>query len=398
MTDIKKSCEYIYNSVHLPIYIYSNTMKLISSFPEQDTCTHPTHKYLGDLWHSTELISYIETDYYTYYGCVQVKNSELCIVLGPANPLPYTKQTLLSMQKDYMIESSKAEIFNLFFYMIPQQDIDTFISIMLLTNFLINHTKLAKSDVSHYSNTFSDSYINENYYKNTEMYFEEKTFNFNYEIEKELFHYIESGNVNKLQEFYESAAYWNYEIGITTNNYLRQKKNGFIIGIALTSRSAIKGGLPPITAYQLSELYIKQMEKLTEIIAIDSLLVHATHDFTRRTANSKIPSNINKFLYKIIKYINENIYKNLTVSDIASSMDFNRSYLSHKFKTEFGMELGKYILICKLEEGKNLLEYTNKSISQISNLLSFSNQSHFQNAFKRQYKITPQSYRNSKLS
>ena len=396
MIDIKKSCEYIYNSVHLPVYLYSNTMELITCFPYQDACTHPLHEYLAQLWHSTDLISYIETDHYTYYGCVQVINREFRIVLGPANPLPYTKRTLTSMQEYFMIENSKTEIFNLFFCTIPPQDIDTFISILLLTNSLINHTQLTKSDVTHYSSTIPDGYITEDYYKNTEIYFEEKMYGFNYEIEKELFHYIESGNVNKLQEFYESTAYRNYETGITNNNYLRQKKNGFIIGIALTSRSAIRGGLPPITAYQLSENYIKQMEQLAEIIAIDSLLVRATYDFTRRTANSKIPSNIDKFLYKIIKYVNENIYKSITVSDIAFSMHFNRSYLSHKFKTQFGMELGKYILSLKLEEGKNLLKYTNKSISQISNLLSFSSQSHFQNAFKRQYKVTPQAYRNSK--
>ncbi|NSK10056.1 helix-turn-helix transcriptional regulator [Blautia sp. MSK.20.9] len=44
------------------------------------------------------------------------------------------------------------------------------------------------------------------------------------------------------------------------------------------------------------------------------------------------------------------------------------------------------MLRCKLEEGKELLQYTNKSISTF---LCFSSQSHFQTAFKKQFGMTP---------
>ncbi|WP_443647436.1 helix-turn-helix domain-containing protein [Blautia sp.] len=40
---------------------------------------------------------------------------------------------------------------------------------------------------------------------------------------------------------------------------------------------------------------------------------------------------------------------------------------------------------CKLKEGKELLQYTNKSISTF---LCFSSQSHFQTAFKKQFGMT----------
>ncbi|MBC3533984.1 AraC family transcriptional regulator [Ruminococcus sp. AM23-1] len=47
------------------------------------------------------------------------------------------------------------------------------------------------------------------------------------------------------------------------------------------------------------------------------------------------------------------------------------------------------MLRCKLEEGKELLQYTNKSIRTISTFLCFSSQSHFQTAFKKQFGMTP---------
>ena len=46
-----------------------------------------------------------------------------------------------------------------------------------------------------------------------------------------------------------------------------------------------------------------------------------------------------------------------------------------------------------LEEAKNLLSFTNKSLSEISNYLCFSSQAYFQNVFKKNYGMTPLQYR-----
>ncbi|MBD9017086.1 MAG: helix-turn-helix domain-containing protein [Coprococcus comes] len=51
------------------------------------------------------------------------------------------------------------------------------------------------------------------------------------------------------------------------------------------------------------------------------------------------------------------------------------------------------MLRCKLEEGRRLLQFTNKPISTISTFLCFSSQSHFQTAFKKQFGVTPNEYR-----
>lgn len=48
---------------------------------------------------------------------------------------------------------------------------------------------------------------------------------------------------------------------------------------------------------------------------------------------------------------------------------------------------------CKLEESKSLLTFTEKSLAEISSHLCYSSQSHFQNAFKKQYGLTPMQYR-----
>ena len=93
----------------------------------------------------------------------------------------------------------------------------------------------------------------------------------------------------------------------------------------------------------------------------------------------------------------KNTNQNITVSDVANHVGFSRSYLSRKFKKDIGFELSMFIKQCKLEEAKDILAYSNKSISEISNYLCFSSQSHFQRDFKNQFGITPQTYRKSIL-
>lgn len=111
-----------------------------------------------------------------------------------------------------------------------------------------------------------------------------------------------------------------------------------------------------------------------------------------------MPKGVNKLYYEVTKYVKNNIYKYISVNDIAKYLNLNRSYLSHKFKTDFSISISNYIKSEKLAEGENLLKYSKKNISDISNLLCFSSQSHFQNAFKEKYGVTPQKYRNSQLS
>ena len=78
---------------------------------------------------------------------------------------------------------------------------------------------------------------------------------------------------------------------------------------------------------------------------------------------------------------------------MADYVGFSKSYLSAYFKDTLGFKISDFILRCKLEEGRDLLRFTDKSITTISTYLCFSSQSHFQTAFKKQYGITPKEYR-----
>ncbi|MFB3160189.1 AraC family transcriptional regulator [Neobacillus sp. 179-J 1A1 HS] len=391
--DIRKYCEYLYNSSFVPIYVYDNK-ELSFCYPAQDQDTHPPSVYLQSLWETDKTVTYTWTSFYTYFGCIQIENSSSCIVMGPVNDFPYSNDTLHVMKKEFCIENSNLETFSEFFHKIPQQNLDSFINTLLLINYTINNTELTRQDINQYAGFHYDTSISKTYIKKS---FDEKEtgiLNNNYEVERELIRYIETGNIVKINQ---SLQGWskNAKVGIMANNNLRQWKNTFIVLVTMVSRASMRGGLTPSIAYQLSEIYIQQVERLSDLDAIMSLVRQVELDFANRVSNSLAPAAADQIIHQVIQYVSENTNKHITVTDVADHVGYTRSSLSRKVKKELGIELSSLIRKYKMEEAKDLLAFSNKSISEISNDLCFSSQSHFQKAFKDYFKITPQSYRKS---
>ena len=181
--------------------------------------------------------------------------------------------------------------------------------------------------------------------------------------------------------------------GRTSNDSLRQAKNIFISTTAIATRRAIAGGLDIETAYQLSDSYIQEAEKMSDQASILALNATAAIDFTSRVAEARIPKGMPEDIYLAIQFIANHVNQNIQVEDIAKHLNMDRTTLSKKFKRALGFNISSYIMRRKLEEAKSLLTYTDKTISEISEYLCFSTQSYFQNVFKAKYGMTPKEYR-----
>lgn len=392
MIDIKKYCEYLYNTLYIPIYLYDNK-DLITCYPNLQMFTSLPSTYLSTLWESDKEVTYTITNFYSYYGYIRIKNSNSCIVIGPVSSLPYSRDVLFSIIKGFPIEELKTEEFNNFFYNIPTQSLYTFLNTLLFINYTVNNTELAMKDVEHDFDSLHDNSINQKYTESSYAAKEERIMCSDYLLEVEIFRYVETGNIDGLKNCINQPS--KIKVGRMADDNLRQLKNTAIVVVTLATRAAIKGGLTPSIAYNLSDIYIQQVERLTNMDVISSLISQILYDYTNRIAISIIPLTADNILHQVINYVYENTNKNITVTDVANHVGFNRSYLSRKVKNELGFDLSSFIRKCKLEEAKDLLAYSDKSISEISNFLCFSSQSHLQKAFKNQYGITPHLFRKS---
>lgn len=119
-------------------------------------------------------------------------------------------------------------------------------------------------------------------------------------------------------------------------------------------------------------------------------------DFVKRVADSKSQSNLSQPAKEALDHIQSHTNIPLSVQMISNHIGFSYSFFGKQFKSETKKTINEVIIEAKIEEAKELLVHTDKSISHISSYLAFSSQSYFQNQFKKISGYTPLQYRKEK--
>lgn len=378
-----------YLDSNIPMYLFEGN-KCIFCMPEQTNLTYPPEKYTEELLDSGKRISYCTTKYGIFFCSLKIDHLENgTLIFGPVTNIPYTESDLQQLYRDYTVPNSERMDFNSFLRQIPCLSMHSLLKKCLFLNYCIHEELMTleqlTSSVPGASTQISltDASLLEKTYQTKE----DEQHNQTYAIEEQILRLVRTGNYRGFKNIEFSDS--NYHLGVTGSTALRQLKNDIIITTTICTRAAIEGGLDYDSAYQLSDYFIQSSERLNSIERLYDLLSKVGYSFAEKVANSKAPVSTDGCIQKAIRYIQQNTNQHLTVGDVAAYVGFSKSYFSSYFKKTLGFSVSAFILRCKLEEGKELLQYTNKSISTISTFLCFSSQSHFQTAFKKQFGMTP---------
>lgn len=391
LQDIKDFCQLNYLDSGIPVYIYRNNT-LLQAFPEQSACTYPPKHYIEEFAEMTDDIAHLSTPYGAYFVAVKPKDqTELCVVLGPANYIPFTDADFHTMYADYVVVQEDRKDFKHFFQLIPPIALSGLLAKAAVFNYFLNHEMRTHFDLLDSERTIVPYEHTE---KQTEDFYQQKEdfqHNNSFEIESMILHFVESGDVDGLKNMTLQSSV--IHSGTIAPNQLRQTKNIHIIMTALATRRAISSGVDADEAFQMSDLYIQTAENLNDPSAVQNLNLQMLLAFAQKVKDKLIPKTSDEALQRAIQYVLQNINCPITAAEVADHVGFSRSYFSTYFKEQLGFTLSAFILRCKLEEGKHLLQFTGKPLSVISNYLCFSSQSHFQTAFKKQYNVTPLQFR-----
>lgn len=99
------------------------------------------------------------------------------------------------------------------------------------------------------------------------------------------------------------------------------------------------------------------------------------------------------YVNQAIRYINEHIYENIIISDIADAVGISTVYLYKLFVKNFNKSPQQLIKEIKLNLAKDYLKNPNLSIKVISNELGFCSPNHFTTTFKKEVGVSPNEYR-----
>lgn len=383
----------LYNCTYIPIHYYID-QDLISIFPSWALPIDELLLYNNAAISQGITFDYIVTDENLFMGIVRNEETNQNVIIGPVSTIRLSADDIHRIIVDYALDEQAFEAMETYFERTPSFSLNQFLNILSLINHRLNGKFIDVLSLQMGKNTQVENTVAQNHSSSLMERKEYESYHNTYYFEQEYYGYVEKGDVSGLELFLKNVP--QFQEGKIAEDFIRQAKNIFISTIALTTRHAIAGGLDIETAYELSDSYIQEMEKMSDSASVYALNVSAVFDFTRRVCDAKIPHGMSLEIFKCIQYIANHINTDISVEKIANELNMDRSTLSKKFKRELGFNISSYIMRRKLEEAKSLLSYTDKTISEISEYLCFSTQSYFQNVFKKKYGLTPKEFRKKK--
>jgi AraC family transcriptional regulator len=99
-------------------------------------------------------------------------------------------------------------------------------------------------------------------------------------------------------------------------------------------------------------------------------------------------------LKRTIEYVRDNLNLDLSLHTLASMLGMSPYYFERLFKQSVGQTPHQYILHCRIEQAKQLLQTTRQPIMEVACRVGCKNHSHFSKLFRQLTGISPKAYRN----
>lgn len=153
-------------------------------------------------------------------------------------------------------------------------------------------------------------------------------------------------------------------------------------------------------------LFDRVVSAITEIININEYKNANAEIFTSKlimellttalTVNSsaaEYDTALKQKLAAVNNYINEHFNEDLSLERLSSEFYISKFYLTREYKKIYGKTIFQHIIALRINYGKQLLRFSDKSVEEIAQLCGFNDQSYFSKQFKKAENLTCFAYR-----
>lgn len=167
-------------------------------------------------------------------------------------------------------------------------------------------------------------------------------------------------------------------------------------GVSYLKKVSQKYSLP---YEQLSEIYASLKDELPQKQWLDTLINPLIRMLELAYINAQSqPRRDLTFTDMVVAYIKRHHCQSITSEDICRRFSCSRSYMSGQFNRDMGVSVREYITSLRIEDAKQLLEFSKISITEIALSIGYSDSNYFTSLFKRKTGLTPSQYRSKKRS
>lgn len=190
--------------------------------------------------------------------------------------------------------------------------------------------------------------------------------------------------VQNLQEYFETSNLFSL-----AKDKLQSYQMMFIKQITLVNQAAVLAGVSATFANTINDYFIERMLAATDRDGINLVHREMLEYYLDQIVKSRGSQGYSDEISKATQYIDRRLHQKVSVKEVSDSVGLSPNYFANTFKNEVGISLTDYINRRKILVSQNMLQYSNFSITEISQYLAFSSQSYFIKAFKSVKGITP---------
>lgn len=145
----------------------------------------------------------------------------------------------------------------------------------------------------------------------------------------------------------------------------------------------------------IQQLIIAHQEKNIKTEPLTSkLLVELLTEFLFTICAPNSPKTfLPKYIKEIMQHLDKNLTDKTTLDMLAKRCSISKYHLEKEFKKYIGVTPNEYVILNRISLAKELLKYSEISVSEIASKIGIHNTSHLINLFKEREGITPLAFR-----
>ncbi len=130
-----------------------------------------------------------------------------------------------------------------------------------------------------------------------------------------------------------------------------------------------------------------------DIISSKLIVDLLTLALTVSDSDQQFDTGLRQKLAAVHAYIDDHFSEDLSLEKLSSMFYISKYYLTREYRKIYGMTIFQHIINARINYGKELLRYSDKSVEDIAHLCGFNDQSYFARQFKKAENQTCFSYR-----
>lgn len=139
----------------------------------------------------------------------------------------------------------------------------------------------------------------------------------------------------------------------------------------------------------INEKKLPDAEIITSKLIVELLTIALTVNNNEQQSDSALKQK----LLSVHNYIDEHFAEDISLEMLSSRFYISKYYLTREYKRIYGKTIFQHLITARINCGKKLLRFTDKSVEEIAHLCGFNDQSYFARQFKKSENLTCFSYR-----